>query len=101
RMAIEDAARAMGGPVPEPAGRPTSYLERFSELWQTARNAAEACDLLTFPAWPVRYVEQPARVRDAAPYLYFLPYRPPAPFASTRAAFRSMKQPTSIGNVRA
>jgi uncharacterized protein (DUF885 family) len=28
----------------------------------------------------VRYVEQPDWVRESAPYLYFLPYRAPAPF---------------------
>jgi uncharacterized protein (DUF885 family) len=39
--------------------------------------------LLAFPNWPVRFVEQPRWVREAAPYLYFLPYRSPAPFDHT------------------
>jgi uncharacterized protein (DUF885 family) len=82
RMATEEAALAMGGPPSDPA-RPTPYLERFGELWRDARNIAERENLLTFPDWPVRYVEQPAWVRAAAPSFYFLPYRSPAPFDAT------------------
>ncbi len=59
------------------------YLERFGVLWSAARDLAEQQDLLTFPDWPVRYVEQPMWVRDAAPSFYFLPYRAPAPFDTT------------------
>jgi len=97
RMAEEEAALASGGTGPEqpaalasgprrdastaPSNSP--YLERFGELWQRARDTAVAAEVLTFPNWPVRYVEQPAWVRDAAPAFYFLPYRSPAPFDST------------------
>jgi uncharacterized protein (DUF885 family) len=59
------------------------YLERFGVLWSAARDLVEQRDLLTFPDWPVRYVEQPEWVRDAAPSFYFLPYRAPAPFDDT------------------
>jgi uncharacterized protein (DUF885 family) len=55
------------------------YLERFASLWQDARHLAEQRDLLTVPDWPVHYVEQPEWARQAVPYLYFLPYRSPAP----------------------
>jgi uncharacterized protein (DUF885 family) len=79
RMAEEEAILVAGGPAID-STRPTPYLERFSELWRDARDLAEQNDLLTFPDWPVRYVEQPAWVRDAAPSFYFLPYRSPAPF---------------------
>jgi uncharacterized protein (DUF885 family) len=84
RMAEEESALASGEPSPDAAPQaPTPYLQRFSELWRTAVDAAEAQDVLTGPDWPVRYVEQPAWVRDAAPCLYFLPYRAPAPFDAT------------------
>src|SRR5260370_22799260 len=55
------------------------YLERFGVLWSAARDLAEHQDLLTFPDWPVRYVEQPMWVREAASSFYFLPYRAAAP----------------------
>jgi uncharacterized protein (DUF885 family) len=82
RMAEEEAALATGGPAVESV-QPVPYLARFAELWAAARNLAEEHDLLTFPDWPVRYVEQPPWVREAAPSLYFLPYRAPAPFDAT------------------
>jgi uncharacterized protein (DUF885 family) len=82
RMAEEEAAIAAGGP-PLESVQPGHYLARFGELWSAARDLADQHDLLTFPDWPVRYVEQPAWVRDAAPSFYFLPYRAPAPFDDT------------------
>lgn len=60
-----------------PAGQ---YLARFSELWDECRATAEAHALLTWPDFPIRYTPRPAWARDAAPYLYFLPYRAPAAF---------------------
>jgi uncharacterized protein (DUF885 family) len=56
---------------------------RCGELWQASRRLAEDAKLLTFPDWPVNFVEQPRWVREAAPALYFLPYRAPAPFDPT------------------
>ncbi|HEX5505273.1 MAG TPA: DUF885 domain-containing protein [Thermomicrobiales bacterium] len=56
------------------------YEARFGELWDAARAAAEEHNLLTWPDAPLRYVPQPAWAREAAPHLYFLPYRSPAPF---------------------
>jgi uncharacterized protein (DUF885 family) len=82
RIAEEEAAIAAGGP-PLESTQPSSYLARFSDLWSAARDLAEQQDLLTFPDWPVRYVEQPMWVRAAAPAFYFLPYRAPAPFDVT------------------
>jgi uncharacterized protein (DUF885 family) len=82
RMAEEERVLAGGGARLESTS-PTPYLERFAQLWQAARKLAEQNDLLTFPDWPVRYVEQPAWVRAAAPAFYFLPYRAPAPFDIT------------------
>ena len=36
--------------------------------------------LVTWPDFPIQYVPQPLWARDAAPHLYFLPYRSPAAF---------------------
>jgi Bacterial protein of unknown function (DUF885) len=77
------ATTAGGDSAAGEGGSQRRYLDRFSELWQVAREAAERENLLTFPDWPVHYVEQPAWVREAAPYFYFLPYRAPAPFDQT------------------
>jgi hypothetical protein len=59
---------------------PGQYYQRFSELWEAARATAIAHRLLTWPDFPLEYVPQPAWAREAAPYLYFLPYRAPAAF---------------------
>lgn len=56
------------------------YLSRFSELWDRCRDTVEAHALLTWPDFPIQYTPRPAWARDAAPYLYFLPYRAPAAF---------------------
>jgi hypothetical protein len=56
------------------------YLARYSELWDACRATAEAHALLTWPDFPIQYIPRPAWARDAAPYLYFLPYRAPAAF---------------------
>jgi hypothetical protein len=56
------------------------WLARFHERWQECRAAAAAHDLVTWPDAPLRYVPYPAHVKDAAPQLYYLHYRSPAPF---------------------
>ena len=56
------------------------YYARFAEVWAKARAAAEAAGLVTWPDFPIRFVPQPAWAREAAPYLYFLAYRSPAPY---------------------
>jgi uncharacterized protein (DUF885 family) len=56
------------------------YYARYEELWQAAREAAEAHGLVTWPDYPIRYVPQPRWARQAAPSLYFLAYRAPAAF---------------------
>lgn len=59
---------------------PPQYLARFHEKWDACRAAADAHDLVTWPEAPLRYVPFPAHTRDAAPKLYYLHYRSPAPF---------------------
>jgi uncharacterized protein (DUF885 family) len=56
------------------------YYARYTEVWDAAREAAIAGSLVTWPYYPIRYVPQPAWARTAAPALYFLAYRSPAPF---------------------
>jgi hypothetical protein len=60
------------------------YLAQFDALWHTVRHLTHEHDVLTFPDWPVRFVDRPAWARRAAPSLYFLPYRSPAPFDAPR-----------------
>jgi uncharacterized protein DUF885 len=75
-------------PPPDPE-RPSEteqefdYLTQFQSMWQSACDVATNTDFLTVPDWPVRFVERPTWARRAAPYLYFLPYRSPAPFDTT------------------
>jgi uncharacterized protein (DUF885 family) len=58
---------------------------RCAEVWRQASELAADADLLTFPIdWPVRFVQQPVWVRQAAPSLYFLAYRSPAPLEPAR-----------------
>ena len=56
------------------------YLPAYHRAWDACRERAEACDLVTWPASPIRYVPIPIHTRDAAPFLYYLHYRSPAPF---------------------
>lgn len=57
-----------------------NHLARFSEIWERARAAALAHDLVTWPDAAIRYVPIPEHTRDAAPNLYYLFYRSPAAF---------------------
>jgi hypothetical protein len=59
---------------------PDDYLDRFTRIWRAACEAASAHDLVTWPEAPIRYVPLPDHVREAAPHLYYLFYRSPAPF---------------------
>ncbi|MHB8644637.1 MAG: DUF885 family protein [Thermomicrobiales bacterium] len=56
------------------------YDGRFQTVWDNARAAAEAHDLITWPDFPIQFVPRPAWARACAPYLYFLSYYCPAPY---------------------
>jgi hypothetical protein len=56
------------------------YYQRYGEVWQACRELAEKKQLVSWPDFPIEYVPQPLWARDAAPHLYFLPYRSPAAF---------------------
>jgi Bacterial protein of unknown function (DUF885) len=58
----------------------TDFLPAFERVWREARDAAVAADVVTWPTAPIRYVTYPDWTREAAPHLYYLHYRSPAPF---------------------
>jgi len=65
------------------AGRHPSaedYLPAFRRTWDDCRARASDARLVTWPDYPIRYVPIPAQTREAAPFLYYLFYRSPAPF---------------------
>ncbi|HVE78628.1 MAG TPA: DUF885 family protein, partial [Gemmatimonadaceae bacterium] len=59
---------------------PEAYLDAFHRIWEECRAAAVAADLVTWPEAPIRYRFIPEATREAAPHLYYLFYRSPAPF---------------------
>jgi hypothetical protein len=59
---------------------PGEYLACLERKWQACKAASDAHDLVTWPEAPLRYVPFPAHTRAAAPHLYYLHYRSPAPF---------------------
>lgn len=61
-------------PVPDP------YLPAFAATWNACHDTVRARDLVTWPAWQIRYVPMPDWAEGAARDLYWLFYRSPAPF---------------------
>src|SRR5437763_1175145 len=59
---------------------PENYLATFGRMWLACRARAAERDVVTWGDWPIRYVPYPAWTADAAPFLYYLFYRSPAPF---------------------
>jgi hypothetical protein len=59
---------------------PADYLPAYHRLWDACRERADASRLVTWPSSPIRYVPIPLHTREAAPFLYYLFYRSPAPF---------------------
>ena len=59
--------------------RPEETYRRCRELWEESRAFAVDRGLVTWPDYPLDFVPQPAWAREAAPKLYFLFYRSPAP----------------------
>jgi hypothetical protein len=65
------------------ADRPTrsEYFGAFEKTWNECRDAAERANVITWPDnWLIHYTPYPAWTAEAAPYLYYLHYRSPAPF---------------------
>jgi len=83
---LESMARDVGGSWPSvqeqlAADHPTpdGYLEAFAREWRACKRTIVDADAVTWPDWPIAYKEIPQFARDAAPYLYYLFYRSPAP----------------------
>ena len=72
----QDALARVAPPPSEPAGT----RARYQELWHEVRHLADVHELLTWPDFPIRFVDRPAWAKAAAPDLYFLYYRAPAAF---------------------
>jgi uncharacterized protein (DUF885 family) len=78
----------------EPGAEPQTLLARLSELhpavedyygtyqreWDAAKAFTVERELLTWPDYPISFEPIPNWARAAAPHLYFLFYRAPAPF---------------------
>ena len=60
--------------------RPENYLDAYRRVWDACHELAQSRDLVTWPDYPIRYVPIPPHNREAAPFLYYLHYRSPAPF---------------------
>lgn len=60
---------------------PDEYYGAFAETWRACRTLAVRRQVVTWPEdWGIRYVPIPEWTRQAAPHLYYLFYRSPAPF---------------------
>lgn len=57
-----------------------AYYARYQEQWNACHDCATAHDLVSLPEYPIRYIPRPRWAREAAPLLYFLPYRAPSPY---------------------
>ena len=93
RSALDEACRLLhemaadvAGSWPEVQRRlaedhpaPADYLGSFATEWEVCRKTIVDADIVSWPDWPLRYEEIPAFTREAAPYLYYLFYRAPAP----------------------
>lgn len=87
RAQLEDGIREVAG-TPEAFqsalaadhATATGYLDAFATKWEECRAHALHHDAVHWPDWPLRYVPIPSWARDAAPHLYWLFYRAPAPF---------------------
>ncbi len=58
----------------------SDFLPAFERIWRAAREVAVAADIVTWQSAAIRYVNYPDWTREAAPHLYYLHYRSPAPF---------------------
>lgn len=58
---------------------PDEYYAAFARTWDACHALSSARDLVSWPEAPIRYVPYPEATRLAAPSLYYLYYRSPAP----------------------
>lgn len=87
RARLDAMARAI-----DPAGMPAvleqlasahpsadEYYDAFARTWDACHALSQHHELVTWPDAPIRYVPYPEATRRAAPLLYYLFYRSPAP----------------------
>jgi hypothetical protein len=84
---LETLAKSVAGSWPEAQAQlaadhpaPDEYFAAFDATWRACFDQAERANVVSWPDWPIRYVPYPEWTRAAAPYLYYLFYRSPAPF---------------------
>jgi hypothetical protein len=69
------AQEALAADTPDP----DDYFGTFRRIWDECHSHITSHDAVTWPPWPIQYVPIPAWTAEAAPYLYYLYYRSPAP----------------------
>ena len=110
RVALERGAAELGAPDWPSAlasladNHPTAeeYESAFGETWRAARDFAVEQGLVTWPEFPIRFVQRPGWVRSAAPHLYFLYYRAPSAFDPVEVVdylVEPMPEASSAGDV--
>lgn len=77
---VADSWRAVQERLAADHPAPNDYIIAFTRTWKLCHDRATSENVVTWPDWPIQYVTLPAWTRDAAPYLYYLNYRSPAPF---------------------
>jgi hypothetical protein len=89
RRRLAESANAVAGSWPAAQEQlaakhplPADYLGAFARVWDACRACVGERDAVTWGDWPIRYVPYPEWTAEAAPYLYYLFYRSPAPFDS-------------------
>ena len=88
RALLPERARALGAATPadilqslrEVRPNADEYVARYGAEWDRCRAFVQERDLLSWPDFPIEYVERPLWSRAAAPGLYFLFYRAPATY---------------------
>ena len=75
-MGWAEAEQALASDVPGAE----EYLGEFQRVWDACRARVAMHDAVSWPDWPIRYTPIPEATRAAAPYLYYLFYRSPAPY---------------------
>jgi len=87
RAELDVLARSVSGSIADAQAQlaadhpsPDEYFTAFHDTWHSCFDVATAANVVSWPDWPIRYVPYPAWTADAAPYLYYLHYRSPAPF---------------------
>jgi hypothetical protein len=59
--------------------RPDNYFDTFRRFWSESHSSITSRDVVTWSEWPIEYAPIPPWTAEAAPYLYYLYYRSPAP----------------------